>query len=352
MTTTGSAHTPLPAGKGAPHQHVDEDEEEEDQDFNEVPRASGPALDTDDAKRGPPSDSASDSEDDEADAVLVKESEPVDEEELAALKRDAEEQQSGLGGQELGRGKRRRKEGPDDDTNEGSRTVPDNEEAKAAWAAFQDKADSSTASGSKEMVKIIERYKFAGDEVIKERLLPADHPDAIAYLKWAGSTTHHDKTQQDVAADTSSRETAPVDQTSSVSSSASRVTSSAPAPAPASASASAPRPPPPGPRRKKQSKLASLAASSDAPKKMNTLEKSKMDWEGWKKGGSSATTSSSAGASGGGSGGDAKGLDGLTDREREEMEQQTKTGSGSGSMAGYLGRSDFLERVKERTEGQ
>lgn len=202
------------------------------------------------------------------------------------------------------------------------------------------------------MVKVIERYKFAGDEVIKERLLPADHPDAIAYLKRAGPTIHHDKPQQDVAADTSSRETAPVDQTSSVSSSASRVTSSAPAPAPASASASAPRPPPPGPRRKKQSKLASLAASSDAPKKMNTLEKSKMDWEGWKKGGSSATTSSSAGASGGGSGGDAKGLDGLTDREREEMEQQTKTGSGSGSMAGYLGRSDFLERVKERTEGQ
>lgn len=199
------------------------------------------------------------------------------------------------------------------------------------------------------MVKVIERYKFAGDEVIKERLLPADHPDAIAYLKRVGPSSHLDKTKQDAAVDTSSSETAQLDQTSSLSSSASPATSSAPASAPAPAPA--PRPPPPGPRRKKQSKLASLAASSDAPKKMNTLEKSKMDWEGWKKGGASAAPAGASG-SGGGGGGDAKGLDGLTDREREEMEQQTKTGSGSGSMAGYLGRSDFLERVKERTEGQ
>lgn len=191
------------------------------------------------------------------------------------------------------------------------------------------------------MVKVIERYKFAGDEVIKERLLPADHPDAVAYLKRAGTITH-----QDAAVGTSTSETAQPNQTSFLSSSASPATSSAPAPPTAAAS----RPPPPGPRRKKQSKLASLAASSDAPKQMNTLEKSKMDWEGWKKGG--AATAGPAGASGSGGGGDAKGLDGLTDREREEMEQQTKTGSGSGSMAGYLGRSDFLERVKERTEGQ
>jgi hypothetical protein len=116
MTTTGSAHT-LPASKRAPHPSEEEgaDEEEEDQDFSETPR--GPHAPGDDvARAGHPSDSGSDSEDDEADVALAKDSEPVDEEELAALKRDAEEQQSGLGGQELGRGKRRRREGPADDT--------------------------------------------------------------------------------------------------------------------------------------------------------------------------------------------------------------------------------------------
>lgn len=66
---------------------------------------------------------------------------------------------------------------------------------------------------------------------------------------------------------------------------------------------------------------------------MNTLEKSKMDWEGWK----GATAADKAA---------------LTEREREEMESQTKGGgAGGGSMAGYLGRRDFLERVKDRTNG-
>lgn len=117
MTTSDSAQL-LPASRGAPHRSVEGDEEEDDQDFSETPRGTVPVPGDDAARAESPSGSGSDSEDDEADAALAKESEPVDEEELAALKRDAEEQQGGLGGLELGRGKRRRKEGPADDTND------------------------------------------------------------------------------------------------------------------------------------------------------------------------------------------------------------------------------------------
>lgn len=74
---------------------------------------------------------------------------------------------------------------------------------------------------------------------------------------------------------------------------------------------------------------------------MNTLEKSKTDWEGWKGGGGGQADADAAATA-------------LTDREREEMEAQTKDGGGDrggSGMAGYLGRRDFLERVRDRTGG-
>lgn len=67
--------------------------------------------------------------------------------------------------------------------------------------------------------------------------------------------------------------------------------------------------------------------------KMNTLEKSKLDWEGWKAGSS-----------------DVEGA-GLTQQEREEMEAQTKGGGkGLGDVKGYMERRNFLERVGGRLE--
>lgn len=68
---------------------------------------------------------------------------------------------------------------------------------------------------------------------------------------------------------------------------------------------------------------------------MNTLEKSKMDWEGWKAGSSSKP---------------GEGV-GLTELEREEMEAQTKGGGkGLGDVKGYMERRNFLERVGGRLE--
>lgn len=183
------------------------------------------------------------------------------------------------------------------------------------------------------MVKVIETYRFAGEDLVKERLLPADHPDAIAYLKKQSSSTAKSLNPSKPA-----QESQPL--SSSIASSIAGP-SKMPSPTPIAA--------PAGPRRKKQSKLATLAAAGTQPKKMNTLEKSKMDWVSWKEGDPNPSATGAQQTQGNGDG-QARGSDGLTEREREEMDQQTKTGAGSGSMAGYLGRRDFLERVRDRTE--
>lgn len=171
--------------------------------------------------------------------------------------------------------------------------------ASAAWSSFQStSSEPQPASSSQETITITDTYKFANETLTKQRIVPIDHPDAVAWLK-------KQAIQQ---------------------------------PAPATASATLP---PQQPRKKKRtSKLASLASSSAAqqPKKMNTLEKSKSDWEGWKggAGGTPATTTGQA----------------LTEREREEMEAQTRNeGAGTAGGGGYLGRRDFLERVRDRTGG-
>lgn len=219
-----------------------------------------------------------------------------------------------------------------------SRPTPhtSSQEAEAAWKAFQSSAGSekdaqpqATGSGT---ITIKEVYRFAGEDVTRERTLPADHPDAVAWLK----KQRGKGAGESVPAPTTSSPTPPQGETAppSASASASTTAVSSEAASQPVPTGSAPKPPAPGPRRKKQSKLAALAAGTEAPKKMNTLEKSKMDWDGWK----------------GGGGGAGDGGKTLSEREREEMEAQTRTGAGSGSMAGYLGRRDFLERVRDRTE--
>ncbi|KAK0553701.1 hypothetical protein OC846_002425 [Tilletia horrida] len=84
------------------------------------------------------------------------------------------------------------------------------------------------------------------------------------------------------------------------------------------------------PPKKRKSLLGAKAASAAGPPKkpkLNTLEKSKLDWEAWKQDGAAAD-------------------------ERDEIEAQTKGGglSRSGRMDGYLHRADFLDRVSERVE--
>ncbi|KAN0064333.1 hypothetical protein ACQY0O_002528 [Thecaphora frezii] len=151
----------------------------------------------------------------------------------------------------------------------------------------------ATSTNGQDLIKVPQTYKFAGETTVVEKLLPRSHPDAIAYLTSLSPPTS----------------TVPVSKPSQ----------------PAGAGATRP-----GWRRKKSSSLASLSAAATAkPVKLNTLEKSKMDWDTYK---NSPTH-------------------GLTEAERDEIEAQTRGGaSGLGSMKGYLERRDFLDRVDQRVQ--
>jgi hypothetical protein len=134
------------------------------------------------------------------------------------------------------------------------------------------------------MVLVKRTYRFAGEVVHEEKMLPASHPEAIAYLSKQYGT--------------------------------------------APASPSIPAKGAPGPRKKKSSLAAMSAAATGKPTKINTLEKSKMDWNRFKD-------------------------QDADEAERDEMEAQTKGGgSGLGSMKGYMERKSFLDRVQGRVEEQ
>lgn len=91
-----------------------------------------------------------------------------------------------------------------------------------------------------------------------------------------------------------------------------------------------------GAKRKKRTSLAEMSAAATAkPVKLNTLEKSKLDWEAFK--GTRASEVSET----------------MTEEERDELESQTHGGgSGLGSIKGYIHRKEFLDRVHERIESQ
>ncbi|CCF50888.1 uncharacterized protein UHO2_04421 [Ustilago hordei] len=266
------------------------------------------------------SESEDDGSDDEAKgAGVAAQSEEIDADELEALKRERAELVAAAGGEDH-LGKRRRlaqatstkiTAGPA--ANDEANVLK--AKAETEWAVMKDSDKASTPAGTllitsaertpkdglrqEEMISIPHTYKFAGEVYTTTRLLPRSHPDAVKYLT------------QSAAASANS--------------------SSAPCPAlsstPATSTASASRPPP-GPRRKKGSSLAALsAAATSKPTKLNTLEKSKLDWDQYK--GNSAQ---------------------LSQQELDELENQTRGGGkGLGDMKGYLERKDFLDRVKDRT---
>ncbi|CBQ69150.1 conserved hypothetical protein [Sporisorium reilianum SRZ2] len=237
--------------------------------------------------------------------------EQIDADELEALKREREEMVAAAGGEErLGKRARLAKHA----AAAPAESIPANDEAEALkakalaeWEAIKGEAptsatltsdatatqaaqsSSSATAHTEEMVSIPTTYKFAGELHTSTRLVPRSHPDAVKYL--------------------SSQSTSAL-------------------PSPSAAATAAPRPPPPGPRRKKTSSLAALSAAATAkPTKLNTLEKSKLDWDSYK-------------------GDTAK----LSQQELDELEHQTKGGGkGLGDMKGYLERRDFLDRVKDRT---
>ncbi|KAE8227845.1 hypothetical protein CF326_g7246 [Tilletia indica] len=104
--------------------------------------------------------------------------------------------------------------------------------------------------------------------------------------------------------------------------------------------------PPPKKRKSMLSSKGSATAAAGKPTKLNTLEKSKLDWESFKKAEHSKSQLKD---------GDTGGRDdvqALTEEERAEMESQTRAGGSarSGKMSGFLDRADFLDRVSERME--
>lgn len=90
-------------------------------------------------------------------------------------------------------------------------------------------------------------------------------------------------------------------------------------------------------RIKRKSQLADLSAAATAqPVKLNTLEKSKLDWETYK--GTVPTKDAP---------------ETMSEAEREELEAQTRGGgSGLGDVKGYLHRKEFLDRVHNRLDAQ
>ncbi|KAL4402668.1 Swr1 complex protein [Malassezia pachydermatis] len=91
-------------------------------------------------------------------------------------------------------------------------------------------------------------------------------------------------------------------------------------------------------RKKRKSLLGEMSAAiTSQPKKLNTLEKSKMDWEAYKGNTSLPNEKKET----------------MSASEREELEAQTQGGgSGLGDVKGYLHRKEFLDRVQDRINAQ
>ncbi|MCO5589616.1 hypothetical protein L7F22_043584 [Adiantum nelumboides] len=207
----------------------------------------------------------------------------LDEDEAKALLEDL--------GTDVREGKRIRRSdanGPESEENGTNAKEGPSSQSDEIWKSIQEGKNELTTSNNQqeEMVTVLRTYKFAGEEVVKEERLPASDPFAKQYLAKQAQAN-----------------------LSSTTSSSSRPT--------------------PGPRRKKGGGLAAMsAAATGKPDKLNTLEKSKMDWTKYKD-------------------------SNLGEHERHEMDAQTKGGSsGLGSMKGYMERRNFLERVQDRLEGQ
>lgn len=273
--------------------------------------------------RKPAADSDEESTEDEGDYPRTRAVDgEIDADELEALKRERQELVAAAGGEDR-LGKRRRlaqssSAGSTEDKVEQSQAEAAKAKALAEWEAMKGSPNTAadtakathtisevpsqalgTTAGQEEMISIPTTYKFAGETHTSTRLLPRSHPDAIKYLSDSASAT----------------------------TSCQPSSSTAPTVITAAATAAQPRPPP-GPRRKKGTSLAAMSAAAMAkPAKLNTLEKSKLDWDQFKADAAK-----------------------LSRHELDELENQTRGGGkGLGDMKGYLERRDFLDRVKDRT---
>ncbi|PPR02231.1 hypothetical protein CVT24_011459 [Panaeolus cyanescens] len=196
---------------------------------------------------------------------------------------------------------------------------------EALWADFQqsfaNEGKRQRSRSRPRMVKIIRRYRFAGENTEEVVEVPEDSEDARRWPRWV---------EPGVAPESNSNEAPPQEQPvdnsplpSGNATQASREASSTPSSTPVSISTVAPVLPPPtkgrpGPRKPKTT-LAALPGSAK-PKKLTTLDKSALDWQ------AHIQSEASSGSS-------------LAD----ELEANRRGG-------GYLEKVEFLRRVEDRKE--
>ncbi|KAL6301432.1 bucentaur or craniofacial development-domain-containing protein [Sparassis latifolia] len=177
------------------------------------------------------------------------------------------------------------------------------------WDAFQ--ASVATPSvrpspPSQVMVKIVKRFRFAGEEVTETKEVPEDSEDAKKWPRWRPPEGEDNTVYQPESSAVQSGDTTP-------SSNATQPpTTPTPAKPPVPAKAAPKRP---GPRKPK----ITLASAPRAAKKLTTLDKSAMDWRAHV---------------------DTEGASGLKD----ELEANRRGG-------GYLEKVEFLQRVEDRKAG-
>ncbi|GAA5999773.1 hypothetical protein JCM10207_005903 [Rhodosporidiobolus poonsookiae] len=146
----------------------------------------------------------------------------------------------------------------------------------AAAGAGQAKGKAKDDGG---MVKIEIEYEYAGEKIAQEKLVARASAEAQAWLARYPSASATSTGKPSAAPPASSTTTSSLDALFGPSPSSS---SSAPVPPPASAEVPKPAPRPAGgaPKRKAGGRLAAAAAKLGVGKaaKLNTLEKSKLDW--------------------------------------------------------------------------
>ncbi|KAK9326263.1 bucentaur or craniofacial development-domain-containing protein [Lipomyces orientalis] len=174
-------------------------------------------------------------------------------------------------------------------------------DADAVWASLREASRSeasatleersnTTADKEDDMITITETYEFAKNIITKEKKVPRHSAEGQAYLK---KQAEREKAKNGSSVASSAAE-------SSVTPSGSSTQQSATKSKPGG-----------GPRKRKGSSLEAMAAQGK-PKKLNTLEKSKLDWQGFMQ------------------------EEGIEDDIRRH------------NKGGYLHKQDFLSRVEEK----
>ncbi|KAJ8097397.1 bucentaur or craniofacial development-domain-containing protein [Lipomyces tetrasporus] len=173
-------------------------------------------------------------------------------------------------------------------------------DADAVWASLREASKSeasarlaersnTTAEKEEDMITITETYEFAKNIITKEKKVPRNSTEGQAYLK--KQAEREEAEHSSVASSAAESSVTPSGSSTQQSATKSKLGG--------------------GPRKRKGSSLEAIAAQGK-PKKLNTLEKSKLDWQGFVQ------------------------EEGIEDDIRRH------------NKGGYLHKQDFLSRVEEK----